>query len=260
MILTIDVGNTNICFGVFDGDKLVLESRVDTNASRMGDQYAVIFSDILTLYSLDKSLIDGAIMSSVVPPVTNQMVVAIEHLFKIKPLVVGPGVKTGLNIQIDDPSSLGADLACGAVAAKEMYPLPCIVIDVGTATKVYAVDKNGAMQGGIIAPGVRISLEALADKTASLPLISLEGKLGNCIGKNTIDCMRSGILFGTAGMLDGFVERFEEELGKSTVVATGGYSTVLEPYCKRGFELNPHLILDGLRLIYCKNMPKKAKK
>ena len=256
MLLTIDAGNTNICIGVFDGERLVTESRMDTNTARMADQYAVIIRDILSLDNVDREQIDGAIISSVVPPVTSQLKSAVKKLFGVTPLVVGPGVKTGLNIKIDDPSTLGADLACGAVAAKELYPLPCIVVDVGTATKVFAIDKDGALLGGIIAPGIKMSLEALADKTASLPLINL-GKVENPIGTNTVDSMRSGILYGTAGALDNFIERFQQQIGKGSVVATGGYSRVIQPYCRTEFQVNPTLLLEGLRIIYNKNIRKK---
>lgn len=252
MILVIDVGNTNIVFGVFDGDKLVFESRADTNRNRMADQYSVIINQVFDLYGVDKKKIDGAVISSVVPPVSDQLKSSVQKLFGVTPLMVGAGVKTGLNIRIDDPSTLGADLACGAAAAKELYPLPCIVIDLGTATKVFAVDKTGAMIGGIIAPGVKISLEALAKGAASLPMISLEGH-SPVIGKNTIDCMRSGVLYGHAGMLDSFIDRFQEELGAATVVATGGFIHVLKDYCRHEFIVNPQLVMDGMRIIYNKN-------
>lgn len=255
MILTIDVGNTNIVFGVFDGEKLVFESRADTNRHRMADQYSVIITQVFDLYGVDKKEIDGAVISSVVPPVSDQLKISVQKLFGIAPLMVGAGVKTGVDIRIDDPSTLGADLACGAAAAKELYPLPCIVIDLGTATKVYAVDKNGAMIGGIIAPGVKISLEALAGRTTSLPMISLEGH-APVIGKNTVDCMRSGVLYGHAGMLDSFIDRFQKQLGEATVVATGGFIHVLKDYCRHEFTVNPQLVMDGMRIIYNKNKPK----
>lgn len=256
MILAVDVGNTNTVFGVFKGEELVLETRIDTSPSRMAVQYEITLNDILNLYGVDKKEIVGAIISSVVPTTTTQIKNAISHLFNLEALIVGPGVKTGLNIQIDDPSTLGGDLACGAVAAKELYPLPCVVIDVGTATKVFAIDKNGALLGGIIYPGIRISLEALADKTAALPMINLD-KVDNVIGKNTVECMRSGILYGMASVLDGFVKRFQAETGVGSVVATGGYSMVMSNYCETKFEVNTHLVLDGLRIIYEKNSKKK---
>ena len=255
MILTIDIGNTNIVFGVFDGDKLVFESRADTNSHRMADQYSVIITQVFGLYGVDMKEIDGVVISSVVPPVSDQIKLSVQRLFNVTPLMVGAGVKTGVDIRIDDPSTLGADLACGAAAAKELYPLPCIVIDLGTATKVFAVDKNGAMIGGIIAPGVKISLEALAGSAAALPMISLEGH-APVVGKNTVDCMRSGALYGHAGMLDSFIDRFQEELGAATVVATGGFIHVLKDYCKHEFIVNPQLVMDGMRIIYNKNKPK----
>ncbi len=252
MILTIDIGNTNIVFGVFDGDKIILESRMDTNRHRMADQYAITIAQLFSLYGLKREDIEGAIISSVVPPVSDQLKLSIKRVFGFEPIMVGAGIKTGLNILIDDPSTLGADLACGGAAAKELYPLPCIVIDLGTATKVYAADKNGAFIGGIIAPGIKISLEALAGRTMSLPMISLEGE-APVIGKNTVDCMRSGVLYGHAGMLDNFIDRFQQEIGKATVVATGGFSSVIKDYCRNDFIVDQQLVLKGLKIIYEKN-------
>lgn len=257
MILTIDIGNTNTVFGVFDEDKLVLESRMDTDSRRMADQYAITMEQILALYGIKREEIKGAIISSVVPPVADQLKTSLQRAFDVVPVMVGAGIKTGLNILIDDPSTLGADLACGAVGAKELYPLPCIIIDLGTATKVYAVDKNGSFIGGIIAPGIKISLEALVAKTVSLPMISLNESVP-VIGKNTIDCMRSGILYGHAGMIDSFITKFKNQLGgECSVVATGGFSGVIKEYCENDFQLDRELLLKGLRIIYEKNNIKK---
>lgn len=256
MILTIDVGNTNTVIGGFDeNDALTFESRISTDRYRMEDQYAITLADILRLYKHEPSEVDGAIISSVVPPVTGQIKRAIEKVCGCRVLTVGPGIKTGLNIKIDEPASLGADMAAVAVGAKEHYKLPAIVIDLGTATKILAVDKTGAFIGGIIAPGVKISTEALAAKTASLPLISISGEpIRNVIGTNTIDCMRSGLLNGTALMVDGFIERFEQEIGEEcTVIATGGFSSVIKPLCKKEFILDGNLIMTGLLDIYKKN-------
>jgi len=256
MVLTIDIGNTNIVFGVFDGDKLVLESRMDTNRHRMADQYAITMEQIFRLYGIKRDDIKGAIISSVVPPVSDQLKISVNRVFGITPIMIGAGIKTGLNILIDDPSTLGADLVCGAAAAKELYPLPCIVIDLGTATKVYAVDKNGSFIGGVIAPGIKISLEALAGKTVSLPMISLDGG-APVIGRNTVDCMRSGLLYGHAGMLDSFITKFKKELGDDcSVVATGGFSSVIKDYCECDFEVDGKLLLKGLKFIYDKNVKK----
>lgn len=255
MILTVDIGNTNIVFGIFDREKIVLESRMDTDKNRMADQYAITLAQLFSLYKLKLSDIKGAVISSVVPPVSDQLKPAVKRVLGVDPIMVGAGVKTGLNIAIDDPSTLGADLACGGAAAKELYPLPCIVIDLGTASKVYAVDKNGAFIGGIIAPGIKISLEALANGTMSLPMISLEGKTP-VIGTNTVESMRSGIMYGHAGMLDNFIDRFQEQLGKSTVVMTGGFGTLIKDYCRNEFVIDQQLVLKGLKIIYEKNRKK----
>ncbi|MDE7230908.1 MAG: type III pantothenate kinase [Oscillospiraceae bacterium] len=256
MILTIDVGNTNTVFGGFDdSEKLVFQSRISTDRFRMEDQYAIMLADILKLYSVEVSDIAGAVLSSVVPPVTTQLKAAVEKICGCRVMTVGPGLKTGLNIKIDEPASLGADMAAVAVGAKEHYPLPAIVIDLGTATKILAVDKSGAFIGGIISPGVKISAEALAAKTAALPLIGVTNEpIRKVIGTNTIDCMRSGLLNGTAFMLDGMIENFEREIGeKCTVIATGGFSSVVKPLCKTDFILDENLILVGLLEIYKKN-------
>ena len=252
MILTVDIGNTNIVYGIFDGDKVVLESRMDTDKNRMADQYAVTLAQLFSLYHLKTEQIDGAVISSVVPPVSDQLKAAVKRVFAVESVMVGAGVKTGLNILIDDPSTLGADLACGGAAARELYPLPCIVIDLGTASKVYAVNKDGAFIGGIIAPGIKISLEALASGTMSLPMISLEGN-APVIGTNTVDCMRSGLLYGHGGMLDNFIDRFQEQLGKSTVVVTGGFGPLIKDYCRNDFIIDKQLVLKGLKIIYDKN-------
>lgn len=257
MILTVDIGNTNIVFGVFDGDSLVLESRMDTNRHRMADQYAITMEQIFNLYGIKREEIKGAIISSVVPPVSDQIKISVNRAFGVTPIMIGAGIKTGLNILIDDPSTLGADLVCGAAGAKEFYPLPCIVIDLGTATKIYAVDKNGGFIGGVIAPGIKISLEALTGKTVSLPMISLDGG-APVIGRNTVDCMRSGLLYGHAGMLDSFIAKFKKQLGGDcSVVATGGFSSVIKEYCESDFRVDRQLLLKGLKVIYEKNAGKR---
>jgi type III pantothenate kinase len=253
MLLTVDAGNTNIVFTVFNNDKPVFESRINTDSARMADQYAITIMDILKLRGVSKESITGAIISSVVPPVTAQVKAAVEDLFGLKALLIGPGIKTGLNIKIDDPSSLGGDLACGAAAAKELYKTPCIVIDMGTIIKVMAIDNNGALIGGTLSPGVRLSFEAMAEGTAALPLVGSE-RTEKVISTNTADCIRSGVLNGIGCMLDGLIERFEKEIGcQCTVVATGGNANTVKPYCKRDFEVNPHLVSQGLRIIYNKN-------
>ena len=240
MILAVDVGNTNIVFGGFDNNgELRFISRLNTQVSRMEDQYAIKLKDILSLYGFENAAITGCIISSVVSPITPILEKGIEKLCNVKPIIVSPGIKTGLNIKIDDPSVLGSDLVCGGVAAKSKYPTPCIFIDVGTCLKIFALDRSGAMLGGAIAPGPRLSFEALSGKTASLPLIGAEP-----VG-------------GIACMIDGMVERDEEELGeKATIVATGGYASLIAPLCRRELIVDPDLVLEGLHIIYKKNQKK----
>lgn len=254
MLLTADVGNTNIVFSVFGKNgEITAKSRINTDSSRMADQYAIMLNDILRLHGIDPAVITGAAVSSVVPPVTAQLKSGIERLMGAKTgfnvMTILPETETGLTLQIDDPKTLGDDLLCGAVAAKNMYPMPCIVIDLGTVTKIMALNKEGALIGGVFFPGIRISLEALSSSTASLPLVSAE-KAEKVICTNTADCMRSGILNGMACMLDGIIDRFEREIGKSSVVITGGHAEQIKPYCEKNFIINPHLVSQGLKIIF----------
>lgn len=253
MLLTIDVGNTNITLGVYEGKNLKMTGRIATEIKNTADQYAVELKNILALKGVDIADIDGAVIGSVVPAVGSALTGAIGTACGITPLVLGPGIKTGLNILIDNPAQLGADLAAGGVAAAAKYPMPCIVFDLGTATTVSVLDKNGAMLGGAIAAGLATTLHALTSRTASLPGISIEAP-GKVIGSNTVDCMKSGLIFGAAAMMDGMCERIEEELGeKATVVATGGLSSVVAPFCRRAIICDDDLLLEGLRLIFERN-------
>lgn len=253
MLLTIDVGNTNITLGVYDGENLKMTARIATNAKNTADQYAVELKNILALKGVAMENIDGAIIGSVVPTVGVALTGAIRTACSITPLVLGPGVKTGLNICIDNPAQLGADLAAGAVGAAAKYPLPCIVFDLGTATTATVLDKDGRFLGGAIAAGLQTTLYALTSRTASLPGISIEAP-GKVIGTNTVDCMKSGLVYGAAAMIDGMIDRIEEELGeKATVIATGGLSAVVTPLCRREIIYDDDLLLDGLRLIYQRN-------
>ncbi|MFT3950723.1 MAG: type III pantothenate kinase [Oscillospiraceae bacterium] len=254
MIFTVDVGNTNIVLGAFENDKLVFTARVATEASKMEDQYAIEFADIIRLYGLRPAQFDGAIISAVVPPLVPTLKRALEKLLSCRVLIVGPGIKTGLNIRIDDPAILGSDLVCGAVAALKKYPMPCIIFDLGTATTISALDKNGAFLGGAIFPGVRVSLNALSAATAQLPYINTELTSNAIIGANTIDSMKTGIVLGTASMIDGMIDRYREVLGENAaVVVTGGIAGGIAPYCRRAVTYDPDLLLDGLYLIYKKN-------
>lgn len=257
MILAVDMGNTNIVFGGIDKEKTYFVERVSTVLHKTDLEYAVLLKTILDLHNINPKDIEGSIISSVVPPLTNIMRQTLYKVTGKMPLVVGSGIKTGLNIQIDNPKTVGADLVVGAVAAMAQYPLPLIVIDMGTATTMCVVDKNAHFIGGIIYPGIKVSLESLSGQTSQLPHISLE-KPGKAIGKNTIDCMRSGIIYGNAAMLDGMIERMENELGmEATVIATGGLSSVIIPYCKHEIHFVDDLLLKGLLVLYQMNTERR---
>ena len=254
MILAIDIGNTNIVLGVTDDSgRTVLSSRIKTDTSRTADQYAIDIKNILELYKTDAESIKGSIISSVVPPVLNALKSAVKTVAGIDPMIIGPGIKTGLNILMDNPGQVGSDLIVTAVAAINKYKPPVIVIDMGTATTIVAVDKNKNYIGGCICPGVRTSLNALSGKAAQLPFISLDSPK-RAIGKNTVDCMKSGIIYGSAAMVDGMINYFEEEIGmKTTRVATGGIASSIIPYCKNEIIISENLLMDGLFIIYNRN-------
>lgn len=251
MILTIDAGNTNIVLGVFDGDNLIVSGRLSTNIYETDEEYAMKLHSFLSIHNAID--IEGAIISSVVPALVGTLKKAIRLISGVNALVVGPGIKTGLSIKIDDPAQLGANLAVGAVAAKEKYPHPTIIFDLGTATTGTVLDKDGACIGGMIAAGVKSSINALSSGTAQLPQIDISAP-SKIIATNTIDCMKSGAVIGTAVMLDGFIERFEEELGeKATVVVTGVMGKSISKNCRHEMFIDENLLLDGLKIIYNKN-------
>lgn len=254
MILTVDVGNTNIVLGAFENDKLKFTSRIATETSKMEDQYAIEFADILRLYGFKASHFDGAIISSVVPPLNGILKSAVSKLLKCRVLVVGPGLKTGLNIKIDDPGMLGADLVCAAVGALNKYKSPMIIFDLGTATTISAIDKNGVFLGGSIYAGIKVSLNSLSSSTAQLPDIDLDFDSSTVIGTNTIDSMKSGFVLGTAAMMEGMIDRYLEILGEDTIVlATGGLAPNVTRYCRREIIIDSNLLSDGLYAIYKKN-------
>ena len=256
MILAIDIGNSNIVLGCIRDSEILFEARMATDRIKTADQYCAELKSILSLYDVVPKDIEGSIISSVVPLVQQVLVLAVERLTGKSCLTVGPGLKTGLNIKIDNPAQAGSDLIVGAVAAIDGYGAPLCVIDLGTATTICIVDQDGAFRGGAIAPGVMLSLNALSSGTAQLPAISLE-KPRRAIGTNTVDCMRSGLLLGSAAMLDGMVERMEAELGYPTkVVATGGLAKFIAPLCKREMTVDDSLLLKGLDLLYKKNTQK----
>ena len=254
MVLTIDVGNSNIVIGVYDMDQLKFISRVASEQNRTADETAVLLKSVLSLHDIKIHLIDGAIISSVVPLITEPLAMAIKLLIGRKPLIVGPGMKTGINIGIDNPAQLGSDLLVDSVAASALYPKPLIVADMGTATTLSVITEKNTIIGGAILPGVRTSLNALTAKAAQLQQVSIEAPK-RAIGFNTIDCMKSGVVFGNASMLDGMIERFNEELGtKCFVVSTGGLAEVISQYTKHKVVYNPNLLLEGLYILYKKNI------
>lgn len=253
MLLVFDVGNTNVKMGLFEGDSLVMLARISTDAGKTGDEFACEIKGVFDVYAQDTKKVDGIIISSVVPPVLTALKRATKVLFGITPLVVGPGIKTGLNLKIDNPSSVGADLVTGCVGAIALYGSPCIVIGMGTATTMCAVDKSGAMTGGAIIPGAAVALNALAQQGALLPVVAMTAP-DRVIGKNTDECMRSGIVIGTACMIDGMIERMEEEMGeKCTLIATGGLANEIIPCCRHKIELRDDLMLQGLKILFEKN-------
>jgi len=256
MILTIDIGNSNIVLGGVQEDAIVFEARLRTEATKTSDQYCVDLKILLDVYNVRPEEIEGCIISSVVPQILNSFQTAIKKLTGKVSLVVGPGLKTGLDIRLENPGQTGADLVVADVAALREHKPPLIVIDMGTATTMSVLDENGAHIGGCIIPGVRISLDALTERTALLPGLQLD-QPKRAIGRNTVDAMRSGIMIGTACMLDGMVERFEQELGKkTTVIATGGIAKFIVPLCKTPMVYDKDLLIKGLAALYRDNKKK----
>ncbi|MBR4022517.1 MAG: type III pantothenate kinase [Ruminococcus sp.] len=253
MILAVDIGNTNIVIGCCENDEILFIERLSTNQTATVLEYAVSIKNVFELNNVKTSQIEGSVISSVVPSVTNTVNDAIFKTIGKKSLIVGPGIKTGLSIVIDNPAQLGSDLVVDAVAGLAYYPLPLAIIDMGTATTVTVIDSKRNCIGGIIMPGMKISLDSLTGRTSQLPKISLDAPK-KVIGSNTIDCMKSGIIYGTAGNIDGIIDRIEDELGeKVTAVATGGLAELVIPHCRREIILDNELLLKGLMLIYNKN-------
>jgi len=253
MILCVDIGNSNIVIGGVEGDAILFEARLRTDPTKTSDEYCIDLKMILEVYEANPKTVEGSIISSVVPQVLNSIKTALKKLTGKEALVVGPGLKTGLNIKIENPAQTGADLVVGCVAALRQHKPPMIVIDMGTATTMIALDETGAFIGGCIAPGVKISMDALTGRTALLPGLQLD-QPKKAIGRNTIDCMRSGIMMGSACMLDGMVQRMEEELGsKATVVITGGIAKFVMPMCRTPMIYDKDLLIKGLITLYREN-------
>lgn len=253
MILAVDIGNSNIVVGGISDGEIKFVSRLETNSNRLDDEYAIYIAGIMQLHDINKNEFEGAIISSVVPPLSAVLQRAIYKLTGKTALVVGPGIKTGLNIRTNNPGQLGSDIVANNVAALNIYGGPVIVIDMGTATTISASDGENNFLGCAIMPGITTSINALTKKAALLQEISYDAP-GKAIETNTSDCMRSGLVYGNAAMLDGMVERFLDELGLSAkVIATGGHSKYIVPHCKREIVLNPDLLLKGLYIIYNRN-------
>ena len=259
MILAIDMGNTNIVIGCVDEEKVLFEERLATDLSKTELEYVVIFKTVLELYGIEKEKVTGAIISSVVPQLVNIIKSAVCKLIKVEPMVVGPGVKTGLNILMDEPRRVGSDLIVDAVAAINNYGTPLIVIDMGTATTMSVIDRKGNYIGGVIMPGIKVSVDSLVSRTAQLQRISLDAP-DKVIGKNTINCMKSGVIYGNASCIDGMIDRLAEEMGEGLsdikVVATGGLARVILPQCRHNIIQDDELLLKGLKIIYDKNCDK----
>lgn len=253
MILAVDVGNTNIVLGFLEGERLVNECRLSTAVNDSAEEYAIKLNSIFEICKIKPEEIEGSALSSVVPPLNRTISKAIMLITGKKPIVIGPGIKTGLHIKTNNPAELGADMVVGAVASIAKYPCPQIIFDLGTATTASVIDRDGCFIGCSILCGVKTALTALASGTAQLPQIEIVAPKSP-IGTNTIDCMRSGTVYGTAAMIDGLVKRFEKELGeKATVIITGGLGGVISKYCETDVIVDKNLLIDGLRMIYEKN-------
>ena len=253
MILGIDVGNTNIVLGCIENGEIVGVTRMETDRDKTAHEYAIALRQALVFGNIEPEGMEGSILSSVVPQLNATLCAAVRMVTGLEPLVVGPGIKTGLNLGVDDPAQLGADLVVGAAAALAIQEPPVIVIDMGTATTITVIDGSGRFRGGAIAPGLKVSANALADAAAQLPHISLEPPK-KAISTDTVECMRSGIVLGAACMIDGMIDRMEEELGrKCQVVATGGLSKAVVPWCKHEIIYDDRLLLKGLWILYEKN-------
>ncbi|MBQ9661670.1 MAG: type III pantothenate kinase [Oscillospiraceae bacterium] len=253
MILAIDVGNTNIVLGTIENGEIDRIVRIHTALDETAAEYGIKFRQLLDDYEIDPHCFEGAIISSVVPPVTGAIREAVKRLTGVDCMVVGPGMKTGLNVRIDDPATLAADLVVGSVAAIACYGAPAIVLDLGTATTMVVVDEKGSYRGGSIMPGIKLGLQALSEGTSLLPDISVTAPK-KVIGTNTVDAMRSGAVYATASMIDGMIERMEEELGyKCKVIASGGFSRTVTACCRKEIICDEDLLLKGLWVLYQKN-------
>ncbi len=257
MILTIDVGNTNVVMGCVENGDVKSVCRLATNLNDLSSDYAMKMRQSFEFDGIDYKNFSGAILSSVVPQLNRAIKTAVKKVTGLDCMVVGAGLKTGVNIKLDDPGQLAGDLITGAVGALALYKPPLVVVDMGTATTIVAIDSEGSYLGGAIIPGIKLSYSALSSGTSLLPNIAIEAPK-KCIGTNTVDSMKSGAVYGTAALVDGMIDRMETELGEPvTVVATGGLAGTVVPYCRRRIEYEPALLLKGLAILYEKNAKRR---
>ena len=253
MLLAVDIGNTNIALGVFDGKNIIQHWKIRSEREKTSDEYEIILLNLLSLAGLEVESINSVIISSVVPPLTPVFESMSQDLLKVKPLVVGPGLKTGMSILYENPQEVGADRVVASVAAYEKYGGPAIVVDFGTATTFDAISKNGEYLGGAIAPGIQIAAEALYLKTAKLPRIEIK-KPKNAVGRTTVTSMQSGLYFGYIGLISNIIKEISKELGEGiSIVATGSFASQIYPDIEAIEYLEPFLVLEGLRIIHDRN-------
>ena len=253
MILTIEIGNSTITLGCVEGEDIRFQCRINTDRVKTSDTYCIDLKTLFEVYGVELSTIEGVIIASVVPQVLNSVRTAIRKLLGKEPLVVGPGIKTGLNIRLENPAQTGAGLVAADVAALAEHKPPMVIIDMGTATTMTVLDPEGAHLGGCVCPGVKIGLDALTARTSLLPGIQLDSP-DRALGRNTADAMRSGVMFGTAAMLDGMIDRFQAETGWDfTVIATGGLASRIVPLCRHKIIFDRYLIIKGLVKLYREN-------
>lgn len=254
MLFVIDIGNTNIVMGVYQGNNLEYHWRISTDTNKTSDELGVLLYQLFEYKGASFKDINAVVISSVVPTIMSAMEIMCEEYIKVKPLIIGPGIKTGLVIKFDNPKEVGADRIVNAVAAIEKYGAPAIVVDFGTATTFDAISPEKYYLGGAITPGIGISMDALFSRAAKLPRVELQ-KPDSVIGKSTVKGMQSGILYGYVGQVDGIVSRMKRELGGSpAAIATGGLAGFIAPYCDTIDHIDPYLTLEGLKIIYKRNL------